>query len=120
MCLSRLGEIQKQFATLVGTDNTEFMSSICRSSLAEESLHPIESVTTQLEAIIEPAKGLLEVLLQVDGVGEYWRQGQSICAQFRCVITHLEDILCAALEGFPVLHQAYHSKSLQYQVELAG
>ncbi|KAF7430998.1 hypothetical protein PC9H_006713 [Pleurotus ostreatus] len=69
VCLLQLTEIKDHFTTLVGTDNTEFMLLICQSSLAEESLHPIESVTAQLEEIIDPADGLVEVLLELELAG---------------------------------------------------
>jgi hypothetical protein len=67
------------------------------------SLKVISDVLEDINAMQRTVGGLMDKILQIDGVGKEWKAADKTCQRLRQVVIYLEDIYCQGLLGTRVL-----------------
>jgi hypothetical protein len=103
-------------STLSSTSSTIVHATSPNSSpSAAVDMEVISGALASLNAMEVPVGHLLNKVLQIDGVGKYYRLVEGTSKRLREVARLLEDIYCGALLGANELEEMYCRGELQFQ-----
>jgi hypothetical protein len=81
------------------------------------SLKVISDVLEDINAMQRTVGGLMDKILQIDGVGKEWKAADKTCQRLRQVVIYLEDIYCHGLLGASVLVDMHCRGEMLFQLE---
>jgi aromatic ring hydroxylase len=114
-----------EYASKIYSQCISTLSSTLSTTVHATSLNPSPSATVDMEVISDvlaglnamesPVGRLLNKVLQIDGVGKYYRSVEGTSKRLREVVRLIEDIYCGALMGANELEEMYRRGELQFQ-----
>jgi hypothetical protein len=81
------------------------------------SMKVISDVLQDINTMQRTVGGLMDKILQIDGVGKEWKAADKTCQRLKQVVIYLEDIYCHGLLGTRVLVDTYCRGEMLFQLE---
>lgn len=111
----QIKELDATINTILGDSPSAYVAGICDLVLAAQNPTPIQAVLEQFQILQSDLDKAMNGVLQLEGVGKAWKQGDVVQQVLRFATNMLDELEFYASMGMDELQEAKSKREFMFQ-----